>query len=84
MTGNVEVIKVLEDAGKDIPKAHMCTIGPIGLSKKHKNIMISNIVGACAYWGNQEALEYCMKRIPFGLINYIEDFTKEEPDRVTN
>ena len=35
--------------------------GIIGLSKKYKNAINSNIVGACAYYGNDKLLEYILK-----------------------
>ena len=35
--------------------------GIIGLSKKFKNIFNSNIIGACAYYGNNKLLEYLLK-----------------------
>ena len=35
--------------------------GAIGFSKKFKNVIISNIIGACSYYGNDELLEYLLK-----------------------
>ena len=35
--------------------------GTIGLSKKFKNAFTSNIVGACAYYGNDKLLDYLLK-----------------------
>ena len=35
--------------------------GIIGLSKKFKNTFTSNILGACAYYGKSELLEYLLK-----------------------
>ena len=34
--------------------------GIIGLTKKYKNAFFSNIVGACAYYGNEKLLEYIL------------------------
>ena len=36
-------------------------IGIIGLSRKFKNTFSSNILGACAYYGKSELLEYLLK-----------------------
>ena len=34
--------------------------GVIGLSKKYKNSFTSNIIGACAYYGNKDLLEFLL------------------------
>ena len=36
-------------------------LGTIGLSKKYKNALDSNIIGACAYYGNEKLLEYLLQ-----------------------
>ena len=35
--------------------------GIIGLSKKYKNSFFSNIIGACAYYGNDKLLKYVLE-----------------------
>ena len=65
VAGNVEVIKALEAAGKSILGINYDfgnNFGHIGLSKKHQNSFCSNVLGASAYWGNHEALDYCLKK----------------------
>ena len=73
MAGNVEVIKALEAAGCNF----YIRYGHIGLSKKHNNSIQSNILGACAYWGNHEALEYCLKKFSTRLKDFIDVETWE-------
>ena len=36
-------------------------IGVIGLSKKYKNSFSSNVIGACAYYGQKDLLEFLLK-----------------------
>ena len=36
-------------------------VGVIGLSKKYKNTFSSNIIGACAYYGKKDLLEFLLK-----------------------
>ena len=53
--------------------------GIIGLTKKYKNSLISNIVGACAYYGNDKLLEYILENYRQNLdinINTIEKKSK--------
>ena len=35
--------------------------GAIGLSKKNKNILISNVIGACAFYGRYKLLDFILK-----------------------
>ena len=58
--GNIEIFNYLlnQDLISDLNVS-----GTIGLSKRFKNAFTSNIVGACAYYGNDKLLEYL-------LINY--------------
>ena len=57
--GNIEIFKYLfnHELIQDLN-----TFGIIGLSKKYKNIINSNIVGACAYYGNSDLLSYILKK----------------------
>ena len=53
--------------------------GIIGLTKKHKNAFFSNIIGACAYYGNEKLLEYILSNYRSELninINTTEKKTK--------
>ena len=53
--------------------------GIIGLTKKHKNAFFSNIIGACAYYGNEKLLEYILSNYRTELdinINTTEKKTK--------
>ena len=56
--GNIDIFKLLLEK-KLISDIN--PIGVIGLSKKYKNAFNSNIVGACAYYGNYEMLEFILK-----------------------
>ena len=54
--------------------------GIIGLTKKHKNAFFSNIIGACAYYGNEKLLEYILSNYRSELdinINSIEKKSKK-------
>ena len=56
--GNIEIFKYL--MSKDLIN-DLNIIGTIGLSKKYKNAINSNIVGACAFYGNHKLLDYLLK-----------------------
>ena len=58
--GNIEIFNYLLN-NHLIPDLNVS--GTIGLSKRYKNAFTSNIVGACAYYGNDKLLEHL-------LINY--------------
>ena len=58
--------------------------GHICLSKRHQNSILSNVLGACAYWGNHEALEYCLNKCPGRFEKFIDSPALEEVDSVTN
>ena len=54
--------------------------GIIGLTKKYKNVFFSNIIGACAYYGNEKLLEYILTNYRTELdinINSIEKKSKK-------
>ena len=53
--GNIDIFKYLMDQDLIID---LNIIGTIGLSKKNKNAINSNIVGACAFYGNHKLLDY--------------------------
>ena len=56
--GNIDIFNYLmnHDLINDLN-----TIGTIGLSKIYKNAINSNIIGACAFYGNYMLLEYLLK-----------------------
>ena len=56
--GNIDIFKYLMDQDLIID---LNIIGTIGLSKKNKNAINSNIVGACAFYGNHKLLDYLLK-----------------------
>ena len=56
--GDIEIFKYLL-RNKLISDKNQCEI--IGLSKKYKNGFTSNIIGACAYYGKKELLDYLLR-----------------------
>ena len=56
--GNIEIYKYLLNNKLISDKKQ---VGFIGLSKKYKNLFYSNVVGACAYYGKHEILEFILK-----------------------
>ena len=57
--------------------------GTIGLSKRYKNAFTSNIVGACAYYGNDKLLEYLLKNYRSELdINIISTEKKSKNTKI--
>lgn len=70
--GNVAVIETLLKEGCKISDH-----GFIGLSKKRKNQVISNVVGAAAYNGSAKALQFILKKKQLVQINHI---TSERSD----
>ena len=57
--GDIEVFKCLYKK-KLINNYNINYSGIIGLTKKYKNAFFSNIIGACAYYGNDKLLEYIL------------------------
>ena len=57
--GDIEVFKCLYKKNL-INNYNINNPGIIGLTKKYKNSFFSNIVGACAYYGNEKLLEYIL------------------------
>ena len=84
MAGNVGIIKALEAAGLSLYGPDCNFKGHIALSQRHQNSVSSNVLGACAYWGNHEALEYCLKKSSIRLENFIDVPAFEEVDSMTN
>jgi len=58
VSGNIPVYDALIKAG--LSHGH---VGHICLSKKRKNTVISNVIGATAYWGKTELLKHILKDI---------------------
>ena len=56
--GDVEIFKYLLN-NKLISDKNQSDV--IGLSKKYKNSFTSNIIGACAYYGKKELLDYLLR-----------------------
>lgn len=55
--GDIEVFQYITDI-----KAKVDVSGPIGLSKKYKNIIISNPIGAAAYYGRVELIQFLLSQ----------------------
>jgi len=62
--GDVEIFKYLL---KKKLISNLNETGIIALSKKLKNSVYSNIIGACCYYGKKELLEYLLKNHKFDL-----------------
>ena len=58
--GNIDIFKILYQKHL-INSYNINKPGIIGLTKKYKNSFFSNIVGACAYYGNDKLLEYILE-----------------------
>ena len=72
--GNIIVFKYLIDAGcKYTELGHIC------LSKKRKNSVLSNVIGAAAYHGKNEMLKYLLSQ-PQLRGSYIEVPSSEVQD----
>ena len=56
--GDIEIFKYLLK-NKLISDKNQCEV--IGLSKKYKNSFSSNIIGACAYYGKKDLLDYLLR-----------------------
>jgi hypothetical protein len=64
VAGNIPVFDALVKAGCSIKD-----VGHICLSKKRKNTVISNVLGAAAYWGRVDLLKHILKQIREGFID---------------
>ena len=54
--GDKKIMELLIAAG-----CNLNDVGHIALSKRHKNSLAHNVIGAAAYHGNSEVLTYCLK-----------------------
>ena len=55
--GDIDIYKFLVDRG-----VNQNVLGYIGLSKKSKNSVISNLIGACAFYGRIDLLHYLLEK----------------------
>jgi len=56
-SGDIDIFHFVKEKG-----ANLTTTGHICLSKKQKNSVISNILGAAAYYGRSELTDYILKK----------------------
>ena len=78
--GDIQIFEYLLKKGL-IPELNVS--GVIGLTKKYKNIFNSNIIGACAYYGNDKLLEYLLKNYRSELdINFITTEKKSKTSKI--
>lgn len=56
--GTIEIFKTLLDAGCSIAE-----VGHICLSKRRQHSVVSNVIGASAYHGNKDILDFCSKTL---------------------
>ena len=78
--GDIQIFEYLLKNGL-IPELNLS--GVIGLTKKYKNIFNSNIIGACAYYGNDKLLEYLLKNYRSELdINFITTEKKSKTSKI--
>ena len=78
--GDIQIFEYLMKNGL-IPELNLS--GVIGLTKKYKNIINSNIIGACAYYGNDKLLEYLLKNYRSELdINFITTENKSKTSKM--
>jgi ankyrin repeat protein len=55
--GDIDIYKFLADR-----EVNQAALGHIGLSKKLKNSVISNVIGACAFYGRINLLHYLLEK----------------------
>ena len=58
ISGHIDIFEYLMNQKLIINKK---ISGVIGLSKKNKNLLYSNVIGACAFYGNYKLLEFILK-----------------------
>jgi len=63
-TGNLGIFQTLLISG-----CHITDVGHITLSKKRRNDVGSNVLGAAAFHGNAELLKYALTRIDHSFLN---------------
>lgn len=56
-SGDIDIFHFVKEKG-----GNLATTGHIALSKKQKNSVISNILGAAAYYGRSELTDYILKK----------------------
>lgn len=56
-SGDIDIFHFVKEKG-----ANLATTGHICLSKKQKNSVISNILGAAAYYGRSDLTDYILKK----------------------
>ena len=59
------MIEILVSAGRSLGE-----LGHIALTKRYKNSLAHNVVGAAAYHGNTEMLSYCLEVCPADFIDF--------------
>lgn len=57
ISGDIDIFHYVKEKG-----ANITANGHIGLSKKHKNSIVSNILGAAAFYGRGELTDYILKK----------------------
>lgn len=62
--GNLEIVKLLAKAG-----CSLNDVGHICLSRFQLNSVAGNVIGAAAYHGNREILEYCISKVDSSFID---------------
>mmetsp|Transcript_9715 Transcript_9715/g.16354 ORF Transcript_9715/g.16354 Transcript_9715/m.16354 type:complete len:207 (+) Transcript_9715:8-628(+) len=75
-SGSLDTVKVLMNHGCSILDS-----GAIGLSKKRKNVVISNVIGCAAFYGRKSVLEFLVKRLDS---KYLDLEALEQFDKVTS
>lgn len=58
ISGHIDIFETFMNKNLIINKK---LTGVIGLSKKHKNVFTSNVIGACAYYGKSQLLDFILK-----------------------
>ena len=76
--GDIEIFKYLL-SNKLI--SNLSLTGIIGLTKKYKNTFTSNIIGACAYYGKKELLEYLLENYKKDLESNVNVVTVEKKSK---
>ena len=64
VAGDVKVMKALVKAG-----CQLNDVGHICLSKRRQNSVASNVIGACAYHGQDKALKYCLQELDTDFVD---------------
>lgn len=59
ISGDIDILSFIQDKG-----ANLNVTGHITISKKNKNSVISNILGASAYYGRVQLTDYILQKLP--------------------